>query len=465
MPDGNTILSVSKAMELLILLSSAGRAMTLKEIAEQSGFPKSTVFGLLTTMREYDVIAQTPDGKYGLGLRLFEFGCQVGRSWDISAVAKPYMEHLAADCGVSVMLSIREGSYVITLDQVEARDKLRIVSDTGARLPIYCTSQGKVFLASMPRAEAEKLLRRQELTQFTPHTVTDLTALMQEIDAAAAAVNKLGLSVISIYMGGGTPTTLTFQQLDRLCAKIAECFDLSALREYTVEAGRPDTITVDKLRTLRAHGVDRISVNPQTMSDKVLNVIGRRHTAADIILALEKVRKVGGMAVNMDLIAGLPADSAGGFEKTLDTVIALDPENITVHTLSLKKGSRITLEGSAIPSDAEVGKMLDLAQDRLRSVGWAPYYLYRQKFMSGGFENVGWSKPGSENLYNVCIMEELCSIIALGGGGSTKLISPAGGRNIRFFAPKYPAEYISGIQKTCSDKQGIIDFYSKESKK
>ena len=292
-----------------------------------------------------------------------------------------------------------------------------------------------------------------------------MDALMQEIDAAAAAVNKLGLSVISIYMGGGTPTTLTAQQLDRLCAKIAERFDLSALREYTVEAGRPDTITDDKLRTLCAHGVDRISVNPQTMSDEVLNVIGRRHTADDIVEALEKVRKVGGMEVNMDLIAGLPADSAEGFEKTLDTVIALDPENITVHTLSLKKGSRITLEGSAIPSDAEVGKMLDIAQDKLRRGGWAPYYLYRQKFMSGGFENVGWSKPGSENIYNVCIMEELCSIVALGGGGSTKLISPAGGRNIRFFAPKYPAEYISGIQKTCSDKQGIIDFYSKESKK
>ena len=286
-----------------------------------------------------------------------------------------------------------------------------------------------------------------------------------DIGMAAAAVNKLGLSVISIYMGGGTPTTLTAQQLDRLCSRIAERFDLSALREYTVEAGRPDTITDDKLRTLRAHGVDRISVNPQTMSDEVLNVIGRRHTAADIVEALEKVRKVGGMEVNMDLIAGLPADSAEGFEKTLDTVIALDPENITVHTLSLKKGSRITLEGSAIPSDAEVGKMLDIAQDKLRRGGWAPYYLYRQKFMSGGFENVGWSKPGSENIYNVCIMEELCSIIALGGGGSTKLISPAGGRNIRFFAPKYPAEYISGIQKTCSDKQGIIDFYSKESKK
>ena len=204
MPDGNTILSVSKAMELLQLLSKAARPMTLKEIAEQAGFPKSTAFGLLTTMREYDVISQTPDGKYGLGLRLFEYGCQVGRSWDISVVAKPYMEHLAADCGVSVMLSICEGSYVITLDQVEARDKLRIVSDVGARLPVYCTSQGKVFLAHMPRAEAQKLLQRQQMVQFTPHTMTDVQALMQDVDlcrrngyAIENGEYKIGLRSIS----------------------------------------------------------------------------------------------------------------------------------------------------------------------------------------------------------------------------------------------------------------------------
>ena len=183
MPNGNTILSVAKAMQLLQLLSVSGRPLSLKEIAEQAELPKSTAFGLLTTMREYDVISQGTDGKYGLGLRLFEYGCQIGRSWDISAAAKPYMEHLAADTGASVMLSICEGGSVITLDQVEARDKLRIVSDAGARLPIYCTSQGKVFLAHMPRAQAEKLLRRQSMTQFTPHTITDVSALLQEVDA------------------------------------------------------------------------------------------------------------------------------------------------------------------------------------------------------------------------------------------------------------------------------------------
>ena len=292
-----------------------------------------------------------------------------------------------------------------------------------------------------------------------------MNALIKEVSAVGAELRALGLRVVSIYMGGGTPTTLNAAQLDRLCTALEREFDLGALREYTVEAGRPDTISLDKLRVLSEHGVDRISVNPQTMSDEVLRVIGRKHTAQDIIDALALVRSVGGMSVNMDLIAGLPDDTPEGFAETLDTVTALAPENITVHTLSLKKGSRITLEGSAIPSDTEVGQMLDTAQDKLRSLGYAPYYLYRQKFMSGGFENVGWAKPGYENVYNVCIMEELCSVIALGGGGSTKLISPSGGRNIRLFAPKYPSEYISGINKTCADKQGIIDFYSKENGK
>ena len=179
--DGNIILSVAKAMELLQTLSQAGKPLSLKELAQQCGYPKSTVFGLLTTMRTYDVITQTAEGKYTLGLRLFEYGRQVERSWDISLVAHPYMERLCQQTGASVMLSICEGDSVITLDQVEARDKLRIVSDVGARLPIYCTSQGKVFLAYKPPKEVEKLLRRQSMTPFTPHTIIDPAELIQEI--------------------------------------------------------------------------------------------------------------------------------------------------------------------------------------------------------------------------------------------------------------------------------------------
>ena len=186
MLDGNIILSVAKAMERLQLLNQAAKPMPLTELVQKSGYPKSTVFGLLATMRAYDVVTQTADGKYALGLRLFEFGRQVERSWDISIVARPYMELLAQQANASVMLSICEGTSVITLDQVEARDKLRIVSDVGARLPIYCTSQGKVFLASRPPQEAECLLRRLSLAPFTPYTVTDVQELMQELDACRA---------------------------------------------------------------------------------------------------------------------------------------------------------------------------------------------------------------------------------------------------------------------------------------
>lgn len=287
-----------------------------------------------------------------------------------------------------------------------------------------------------------------------------LDALYKELTATAEEIRALGLRVVSIYMGGGTPTTLSHTQLDELCTRIEREFDLGYLREYTVEAGRPDTITEEKLAVLRRHGVGRISVNPQTMSDKVLETIGRRHTADDIRAALALVRKVGGFEVNMDLIAGLPDDCTSGFRETVNAVLALAPENITVHTLSLKKGSRITLEGAQLPSAGEVGAMLDFAQEALSAAGYSPYYLYRQKFMSGGFENVGWAKSGTSNLYNICIMEELCSIIALGGGGSTKLISRGEGRNIRLMAPKYPQEYIANIEKTCADKKNIGRFYN-----
>lgn len=286
-----------------------------------------------------------------------------------------------------------------------------------------------------------------------------LDALLREIECTAAHVKANGLRVISIYMGGGTPTTLSAAQLERLCGKLKECFDLSSVKEYTVEAGRPDTITEDKLKVLRSYGVDRISVNPQTMRDSVLNAIGRRHSAQDICDALEIVRRVGGFAVNMDLIAGLPTDDVDGFCRTIDTVLSMDVENITVHTLSLKKGSRITLEGTALPTAADVAAMLDYAGEKLSQAGYFPYYLYRQKYMSGGFENVGWTKEGYTNLYNICIMEELCSIIAMGGGGSTKLIRTDGQRNDRIVEPKYPLEYIQNIEDTCSKKADIDIFY------
>ena len=286
-----------------------------------------------------------------------------------------------------------------------------------------------------------------------------LGALEQELNAVAEQVRESGLRVVSIYMGGGTPTTLNEDQLDRLLTKIETEFDLSALKECTVEAGRPDTITEGKLRTLRKHGVDRVSVNPQTMSDAVLEAIGRKHSARDIVRALQQVRTVGGFTVNMDLIAGLPTDTEESFRRTVDTVLELKPENITIHTLSIKRGARLRFGEGTLPSDETVESMLDYANARLREAGYSPYYLYRQKNMSGGFENIGWTLPGCENLYNICIMEELCSILAAGAGGSTKLIRRDGGRNDRMVAPKYPTEYIESIGRICEEKEKIGAFY------
>lgn len=283
-------------------------------------------------------------------------------------------------------------------------------------------------------------------------------ALEKDIKATAAAVREAGLRVVSVYFGGGTPTTLSAQQLERVCSCLAESFDLSECREFTVEAGRPDTISPEKLRVLRRFGVSRVSVNPQTMNEHVLETIGRRHSAEDVLRAVEMVRNEGGFELNMDLIAGLPEDTPESFRETMEKVLALRPDNITVHTLSLKKGARITLEETRIPTAEQVGEMLDASTARLFDSGYRPYYLYRQKFMSGGFENVSWCVPGRENLYNICIMEELCSIIAIGGGASTKLVGPKGEIK-RFFAPKYPTEYIASIDSVCAEKSRIKEFY------
>ena len=286
-----------------------------------------------------------------------------------------------------------------------------------------------------------------------------LQALAREIAATAEAVHRAGLRIVSLYIGGGTPTTLSARQLDALLTQLAAAFDLSALREFTVEAGRPDTITADKLHVLRAHRVDRISVNPQTLDDRVLETIGRRHTAQDIFDALRLVRETGGFAVNMDLIAGLPGATPDGFRATLGQVLALAPEDVPVHTLSRKRGADLMTQDAPIPDGEQVGEMLDFASDALSAAGYAPYYLYRQKFMSGGFENVGWTRPGQENLYNICIMEELCSILAMGGGASTKLVRPNGGRLERHIDPKYPTEYIANIDRICAAKAELEAFF------
>ena len=287
-----------------------------------------------------------------------------------------------------------------------------------------------------------------------------LEALFDEIAAAGQLLRELGLNIKSFYMGGGTPTTLSASQMDRLLTKLEQNFDFTSLAELTIEAGRPDTIDEEKLRVLRTHNTTRVSINPQTMEDNVLAAIGRRHTADDIRRAMEQVRRADFPHVNMDLIAGLPEDTPEGFARSLDEVISMGADNITVHTLSLKKGSRITLEGSRIPGADEVAQMLDYADPTLRKNGFAPYYLYRQKYMSGSFENVGWTKPGGTGLYNIYIMEELHSILSLGAGGSTKMVG--GGQIRRAFNAKYPREYIDRPEKRRANLMDFARFYAEQ---
>ena len=273
--------------------------------------------------------------------------------------------------------------------------------------------------------------------------------------AGGEMVRRAGLRVRTFYMGGGTPTTLTAEQMDRVLTAFETSFDRTACEEITVEAGRPDTITAEKLAVLRTHGVTRVSVNPQTFEENVLRAIGRCHTAADIDRAMELVARCGFPHVNMDLIAGLPEDTAEGLRQSLDRCLTYGPDDITVHTLALKKGSRILTEGLRIPGAETVAEMLDYASPTLRTAGYRPYYLYRQKYMSGSFENIGWCRPGTAGLYNIYMMEEMHSIVSLGGGAMTKINLPDG-RLERFHNPKFPQQYLERIDDVLAQKDAAF---------
>ena len=284
-----------------------------------------------------------------------------------------------------------------------------------------------------------------------------LQALEQELILTGKLLENSGRTIRTIYIGGGTPTTLSAPQMARLLDSIRDSFDLSRCIEFTVEGGRPDTLDAEKLRTIRNHGADRMSINPQTMEDDVLRACGRPHTAADVLLRYGEAVDAGFDAINMDLIAGLPRDSYDGFCRSLDTVAALAPANITVHTLALKKGADLFEKRVALPDGDEVARMVEYANGTLRDLGYKPYYLYRQKYMSGSFENVGWSKDDKDCLYNIYMMEELHTILSLGGGGMNKVNLPDGTLQ-RFHNPKFPEQYIEQIESVLDQKRELFEL-------
>lgn len=371
-------------------------------------------------------------------------------------------------------LMLRMARNGLTLAQ--ANRVLRDRFDVGSHQRALCTSAAETALAFAHTLSPRDVSlyvgipfcpTRCSYCTFVSHAVEKagpllpsfLAALARETAALGAVVRALSLRVVSLYVGGGTPTTLSAQQLDTMLSALYTHFDLTHLRECTVEAGRPDTVTPEKLDVMRRYGAARVSINPQTMQDGILQGIGRPHTAQTVLDAYHMARRAGIPCINMDLIAGLPGDTAQGFFDSLEQVMALRPENITIHTLARKKGSHLAGDPvSGVRSDV-VESMLSYAHERLRQENFRCYYLYRQKYMAGQFENTGWAQSGTESLYNVCMMEELHTVLSLGGGGVSKLVDPACGRIERIFNPKYPYEYLSGIEKVLERKQEIVHFY------
>jgi len=306
---------------------------------------------------------------------------------------------------------------------------------------IYCS------FASMPVSQMKDFIE--------PY----LNALYAELDKIKTIVSDLGFVIASIYIGGGTPTSILSIELDNLLYKITKTFDLSHLQEFTIEAGRPDTITESKLAVMRKYSVDRISINPQTMNDKTLEIIGRKHSVKQIYDAFELAQKFNFKCINMDVIAGLPKETITEFMHTIDMVTDMNPENITVHTMSIKRAAKLNQEQkfAGLPEDFAVTEMVSYAHDTLQNSRYIPYYLYRQKNILGDLENTGFTRDNTPGIYNICMMEEIRPVFSAGVGAVTKLVKD--NRIERIFNIKDVREYLKRADEMLARKDFIYEFY------
>lgn len=305
---------------------------------------------------------------------------------------------------------------------------------------------------------------------FVSHSIANAQELIEpyvellckELEYTGSVAKELGLRLESVYFGGGTPTTLSPPQLDALLRTIERSFDLSTVREYTVEAGRPDTVTREKLDTLLLHNVSRISINPQTFNDDVLKSIGRRHTSKQTVDAYNLARQMGFGNINMDFIAGLNSDTLDSFKQSIDTAINLSPESITVHNLALKSGAYLCTENELfdLTKRSLATQMIDYSYNSLTENAYNPYYMYRQSKSLGNLENVGYAREGYDCLYNIFMMDETHTVLAAGAGAVIKLKNPTTAHIERIYNYKYPYEYINNFEQIISRKKGIFDFYS-----
>lgn len=368
-----------------------------------------------------------------------------------------------------------------------SKDKALLAVKTAGvskRIATYNTEKSYSLYVSIPFCPS-----RCEYCSFVSKTIERerhllapyLEKLILELEETARVAGKLNLRLETIYIGGGTPTVYSAEELRTLCAAVKRLFPVKTAREYTVEAGRPDTISLDKLAVLREYGVTRISINPQTFNDDVLRLIGRKHTADDIVRAFGEARETGFTDINADLIAGLRGDTLTGFQESVKKLLALSPEEITIHALTLKRASFLTerskLCSTLLPSSMAtrdsvarfrkkeqffsdgVSEMVSFSYKELKKNNYLPYYMYKQKGTVDSLENVGYAKPGQEGLYNIFIMDELHSILSCGAGGVTKLKNQKTDKIERIFNYKYPQEYIDGFATILARKKGIERFY------
>ena len=463
-------------MEALCRMFLHGRELKITEEAEIP--PKEDYIYTALEGDEITVKAKI-DGKYAEAKRTAEN--EHARNMEL-AVFGVLTEILSIRPKWGVLTGIRPVKLAMQmhdegLSEGEIRKKLkeeRLVSDEKLDL-LLTTMEHELEIRASSRPNSVSLYisipfcpSRCSYCTFTSHSVEKAAKLIPqyvellcgELKDIAVLIDEIGLHLETVYMGGGTPTVLTAKQLDRVLSTVNESFDMTGVRELTVEAGRPDTITAEKLAVLKKNGVGRISINPQTMDDEVLAAIGRKHTAEDIKTAFAMAKTFDFDSINMDLISGLPGDNMEKFRKTIAEVIAMNPDNITLHTLTVKHGANLAPMAQSVFA-ATADAMNEYAYGEFAKAGYFPYYLYRQKGTVDNLENVGFCKPGKEGIYNIFIMDETHTILSAGAGGVTKLKAPYDKKIERIFNFKYPYEYIERFELMNERKEQVRNFYEK----
>lgn len=463
-------------MEALCRMFLHGREL---KITEEAQIPSNEDYIYTALNGDEITVKARIDGKYAEAKRIAEN--EHARNMEL-AVFGVLTEILSIRPKWGVLTGIRPVKLAMQLhdsglSEEEIREKLkaeRLVSDEKLDL-LLTTMEHELEIRASSKPNSVSLYisipfcpSRCSYCTFTSHSVEKAAKLIPqyvellcgELRDIAVLIGELGLRLETVYMGGGTPTVLTAEQLERVLSTVNESFDMSGVREVTVEAGRPDTITAEKLAVLKKCGVGRISINPQTMDDEVLAAIGRKHSAEDVKKAFALARTFDFDSINMDLISGLPGDNMEKFRKTVAEVIAMNPDNITLHTLTVKHGANLAPMAQSVFA-ATADAMNEYAYGEFAKAGYFPYYLYRQKGTVDNLENVGFCKPGKEGIYNIFIMDETHTILSAGAGGVTKMKAPYDRKIERIFNFKYPYEYIERFELMNERKEQVKDFYER----